>query len=121
MCSGFHRIPGAGVAVNGSGRTWAVVVLSNYQGSTAMKRFFVLILAVLGLLAIGQNNSKAQGFSITFGSGSGYYGSCYSGYYYPEYYYYYRPYYYRGYYYRPYYYNNHYSRHHRWRHWQDRD
>ena len=38
-----------------------------------MKRFFVLILAVLGLLAIGQNDSKAQGFSITFGGGPAYY------------------------------------------------
>ena len=80
-----------------------------------MKRLLVLILAVLGPLAIGQNDSKAQGFGITFGRGSGYYGSCYSGYYYPEYYYYSRPYYYRL------YYNNHFRRIHRWCHWQDRD
>ena len=85
-----------------------------------MKRFFVLVLAVLGLLAIGQNDSKAQGFSITFGGGPAYYGPYYSGgYYYPGYYYYNRPYYYRPYYYRGY--NNYYSRHHRWHHWQDRD
>ena len=82
-----------------------------------MKRFFVLVLAALGLLAIGQNDSKAQGFSITFGGGPWYYGSYYGGYYYPEYYYYYP----RRYYYRPYYYNLHYRRHHRWHHWRDRD
>ena len=81
-----------------------------------MKRFFVLILAALGLLAIGQNDSKAQGFSITFGGGPWYYGSYYGGYYYPEYYYY--P---RRYYNRPYYYNLHDRRHHRWHHWRDRD
>src|SRR5205823_378051 len=75
-----------------------------------MKRFFVLVLAVLGLLAIGQNDSKAQGFSITFGGGPAYYGPYYSGgYYYPGYYYYNRPYYYRPYYYRGY--NNYYHRH----------
>src|SRR6516225_3957746 len=63
-----------------------------------MKRFFIFILAVLGLLVIGQNDSKAQGFSITFGGGPGYYGSYYGGYYYPEYYYYPRRYHYRPYY-----------------------
>jgi hypothetical protein len=86
------------------------------ESSTPMKQFLVLILAVLGLLAIGQNDSKAQGFSITFGGGSGYYRSYYGGYYCPEYYYY--P---RGYYYRPYYYNNYYRRHNHWRHWRNRD
>jgi hypothetical protein len=91
------------------------------ESSTPMKQFLVLILAVLGLLAIGQNDSKAQGFSITFGGGPGYYGSYYGGYYYPEYYYYPRRYYYRPYYYRPYYYNNHFRRDHRWHHWRDRD
>jgi hypothetical protein len=85
-----------------------------------MKRSFVLILAVLGFLAIGQTDSKAQGFSLTFGGGPGYYGPYYSsGYYYPEYYYHPRSYYYRPYYYRGY--NNHYRRYHRWHHWHDRD
>ena len=84
-----------------------------------MKRFFALILAVLGLLAIGQTDSKAQGFSFSFGGGPGYYNS---GYYDPGYYYYNRPYYYyRPYYYHRYHYNNYYRRHHRWHHWQDRD
>jgi hypothetical protein len=84
-----------------------------------MRRCFVLILTVLGMLAIGQNDSKAQGFSITFG-GPAYYGPYYSGgYYYPEYYYYHRPHYYSPYYYRGY--NNCYPRHHRWHHWPDRD
>jgi hypothetical protein len=89
-----------------------------------MKRFFVFISAVLGLLTIGQNDSKAQGFSFSFGSGPGYYEPYYNGgYYYPGYYYYGGPpyYYYRPYYYHRYYYNNHYRRHHRWHHWQDRD
>src|SRR5215471_3411490 len=80
-----------------------------------MKRFFVITLAVLGLLAIGQNESKAQGFSITFGGGPGYYGPYDNGYYYPGYYYY-PDYYYRHYYYPNYYYNYHW-RHHRWHHW----
>jgi hypothetical protein len=98
--------------------------------STAMKRFFILTLAVLELMAMGQNDSKAQGFSITFG-GPGYYGPYYNGYYYPGYYYYpryyyypgyyYRPrsYYYRHYHYRPYYYNNYYRGHGRWHYWHN--
>ena len=54
-----------------------------------MKRSFVLILVVLGLLAIGQTDSKAQGFSFSFDNGPGYFGSYYNnGYYYPGYYYY---------------------------------
>jgi hypothetical protein len=82
-----------------------------------MIRFFVLIFAVLGLLAIGQTDLKAQDFSFSFGGGPGYYGPYYNdGYYYPGYYYYNRPYYYHR-----YYYNNYYRRHHRWHHWQDRD
>jgi len=32
-----------------------------------MKRFFVFTLAVLGLLTIGKDGSKAQGFSFSFG------------------------------------------------------
>jgi len=95
-----------------------------------MKRFFILTLAVLELMAMGQNDSKAQGFSITFG-GPGYYGPYYNGYYYPGYYYYpryyyypgyyYRPrsYYYRHYHYRPYYYNNYYRGHGRWHYWHN--
>ena len=86
-----------------------------------MKPFFLFISAVLGLLAIGQSDSKAQGFSFSFGNEPGYYEPYYSGsYYYPGYYYG-GPYYYRPYYYHRYYYNNHYRRHHRWHHWQDRD
>jgi hypothetical protein len=84
-----------------------------------MKRLFILTLAVLGLLVIVHNDSKAQGFSITFGGGPGYYGPYYEpGYYYNPYYYprsYYYPYYYRNY----YYHNNYYRRHHRWHHWRD--
>ncbi len=34
-----------------------------------MKRLFILTLAVLGLPVIGKSDSKAQGFSITFGDG----------------------------------------------------
>jgi hypothetical protein len=100
-----------------------VVVPSKYKEDTAMKRFFAPILVILGLLAIGQTDSKAQGFSFSFGSGPGYYRPYYDdGYYYPGYYYYNRPYYYyRPYYYHGYYYNNYYRRHHRWHHWQDRD
>jgi hypothetical protein len=100
-----------------------VVVPSKYKEGTAMKRFFVLILAVLGLLAIGQTDLKAQGFSFSFGGGPGYYGPYYNDDYYDSgYYYYNRPYYYyRPYYYHRYYYNNYYRRHHRWHHWQDRD
>ena len=75
-----------------------------------MKRFFVLILAVSGLLTIGQTDSKAQSFSFSFGSGPGYYNG---GYYDPGYYYYNGPYYYyRPYYYHRYYDNNYYRRHH---------
>ena len=85
-----------------------------------MKRFFVLILAVSGLLAIGQTDLKAQSFGFSFGGRPGYYNG---GYYDPGYYYYNGPYYYyRPYYYHRYYYNNYYRRHHhRWHHWQDRD
>jgi len=87
-----------------------------------MKRFFLFISAVLGLLVIGQSDSKAQGFSFSFGNGPGYYEPYYNGsYYYPGYYYGGPYYYYRPYYYHRYYYNNHYRRHHRWHHWQDRD
>jgi hypothetical protein len=86
--------------------------------STAMKRFFILTLAALELMAIGQSDSKAQGFSITFG-GPGYYGSYYDDYYYPGYYYRPRSYYYRHYHYRPYYYNNYYRNHRRWHYWHN--
>ena len=91
-----------------------------------MKRFFLLILAVLGLLAGGPNESQAQSFSISFGGAPEYYDSGYynggycnpgDGYYYYHRRVYYRPYYYRSY----YYYGNHYRRHHRWHHWHDRD
>jgi hypothetical protein len=90
-----------------------------------MKRLFILTLAVLGLLVIVHNDSKAQGFSITFGGGPGYYGPYYNGYYEPGYYYnpyyyprsYYYPYYHRNY----YYYNNYYPRHRRWHHWRNWD
>ena len=65
------------------------------------------MLGIAGLLAIGQSNSKADGFSISFGGEPEYLGPYYnsgyyynrSGYYYPDegYYYhcrvYYRPYY----------------------------
>jgi hypothetical protein len=85
-----------------------------------MKRFFILTLAVLGLLAMGQNDSKAQGFSVTFGGGPGYYDPYYNGYYYPGYYYYPRWSYYRHYYYPGHYYN-YYHRYHRWHHWHNWD
>ena len=39
-------------------------------GSTPMKKSLLLILGVLGLLAVAPNESKAQGFSITFGGSS---------------------------------------------------
>jgi hypothetical protein len=85
-----------------------------------MKRFFMITLAVLGLLALGQNDSKAQGFRIMLGGGPGYYGPYYDGYDDPGYYYYPRRYYYRPYYYHNYYYN-YYHRHHGWHHGHDRD
>ena len=85
-----------------------------------MKRFFILTLALLGLLAMGQNDSKAQGFSVTFGGGPGYYDPYYNGYYFPGYYYYPRRSYYRHYYYPGHYYN-YYHRYHRWHHWHDWD
>ena len=84
-------------------------------------------LVVLGLVAAAPNESKAQGFSITFGGGPGYYGPYYGGYsYYPGYYYYPRPYYYRPcyYYYRNYHYiypYHRYYRWHRWHRWHDDD
>jgi hypothetical protein len=91
-----------------------------------MKKFLLLTLTALGLLAVAPNESKAQGFSITFGGGPAYY----SGYSYDPgygYYYYNRPYYYRHYYYGNYYYGDHYRRWHRWHHrhhwhhWHDYD
>ena len=39
-----------------------------------MRKFLLLTLAVLGLVAAAPNESKAQGFSVTFGGGPGYYG-----------------------------------------------
>ncbi len=90
------------------------------ESYTAMKKFPLLILTVLGLLAMGPNESKAQGFSITFGGapyGYGYYNGGYCNPGYGNYYYsrrvYYRPSYYRG-----YYYGGHYRRHHRGHYWQ---
>jgi hypothetical protein len=86
-----------------------------------MKRFFLLILGIAGLLAIAQSNSKADSFSITFGNEPGYWGPYYnSGYYYPDegYYYYHRRAYYRPYYYHHYYYGRYYRRHHR-HYWHD--
>jgi hypothetical protein len=94
-------------------------------GSTPLKKCLLLILGVLGLLAVAPNESKAQGFSITFGAPEYYYGSGYynGGYCNPGdgYYYYHRRVYYRPNYYRSYYYGNHYRRHHRWHHWHDND
>jgi hypothetical protein len=86
-----------------------------------VKRLFILTLAVLGLLVIVQNDSKAQGFSITFGGGPGYYGPYYGGDYYPGYYSYRRSYYYPYYHRNYYYYNNYYPRHRRWHHWRNWD
>ena len=85
-----------------------------------MKKILLLILAVLGLLAVGPTESKAQGFSITFGGapyGSGYYngGYCNPGY---GNYYYQRRFYYGPSYNRGYYYGRHYRRHHRGQNWQ---
>ena len=68
----------------------------NAKKVVQMRKFLLLTLAVLGLVAAAPNESKAQGFSITFGGGPGYYGPYYGGYsYYPGYYYYPRSYYYR--------------------------
>jgi hypothetical protein len=101
-------------------RIEAVILPSNHQASIPMKKF-LLILAVLGLLAVASNESKAQSFSITFGGApeyyeSGYYnrGYCNPGYGHRRVYY--RPSYYRG-----YYYGGLYRRHHRHHHWHDGD
>ena len=105
-------------------RIEAVILPSNHQASTPMKKF-LLILAVLGLLAVASNESKAQSFSITFGGApeyyeSGYYnrGYCNPGY---GYQYYHRRVNYRPSYYRGYYYGGRYRRYHRHHHWHDRD
>ena len=84
-----------------------------------MKKFLLLILAVLGLLAVAPNESKAQDFSINFGGSPGYYdgGYCDPGY---GYYYYHRRVYYRPA-YDPAYYYGHRNRHHHRQHWQDDD
>jgi hypothetical protein len=88
-----------------------------------MKKILSIILAVLGLLAIGPKESNAEDFSIALGGGPGYYGPYYHGYYsYPGYgYYYYNCPYYRPYYYGNYYYGYPYRRHHRWHRWHDDD
>ena len=38
-----------------------------------MKNFLVFVVAVLGILAAAPNTSQAQGFTIGFGDGPGYY------------------------------------------------
>lgn len=85
-----------------------------------MKKFLFIILAVLGLLAVAPNESKAQGFSISFGGGPGYYNGGYCN---PGYgdYYYQRRVYYRPSYYHSSYYGGHYRRHHRSHYWHDND
>jgi hypothetical protein len=90
-----------------------------------MKRYLILILAALGLIALVPTESKAQSFSFSIGDEPGYYGPGYynGGYCDPGYgyYYYHRRVYYRPAYYPGYYYGGYYRRHHRCHHWQDDD
>ncbi|MGA8654938.1 MAG: hypothetical protein WB586_02220 [Chthoniobacterales bacterium] len=93
-----------------------------------MKNFLAFVVAVLGILAAAPNASQAQGFTLGFGDGPGYYAPGYypSGYYgYPYYsndyynpglgyYYYHRRVYYPESYYRGYYYGPR-HRYYRWR------
>jgi hypothetical protein len=87
-----------------------------------MKEYLLLLLTALALFALVPTNSKAQEFSISFGSfpafyGPGYYGGGYCD---PGYgYYYHRRVYYRPVYYPSYYYGGYYRRHHRCHHWDD--
>ena len=84
-----------------------------------MKNFLVLMFAVLGLLAVAPNVSRAEDFTVTFEGGPLYYSPGYYGYRYynydpgNEYYYYHRRFYYpRSYYHRFYYGPDH--RYYRW-------
>ena len=83
-----------------------------------MKRYLLILLTALGLIAFAPTKSRAQDFSVSFGGAPGYYAPGYygepgSGYYYRRVYY--RPAYYYGEYYGGYYHR----RHHRCHHWQD--
>jgi hypothetical protein len=83
-----------------------------------MKKYLLLLLTALGLIALAPINSKAQDFSISFGAVPGYYAPGYYGD--PGYGYYYRRVYYRpAYYYGEYYGGYYHRRHHRCHHWQD--
>ena len=93
-----------------------------------MRKFLVFVVAVLGILAAAPNRSQAQGFTIGFGDGPGYYAPGYypPGFYgYPYYgneyynpghgyYYYHRRVYYPESYYRGYYYGPR-HRYYKWR------
>jgi len=81
-----------------------------------MKRYLLILLTALGLIAFAPTSSRAQDFSVNFGGAPGYYAPGYygepgSGYYYRRVYY--RPAYYYGEYYGGYYHR----RHHRCHHW----
>ena|SRR5215467_1485001 len=81
-----------------------------------MKRYLLILLTALGLIAFAPIKSRAQDFSVSFGGAPGYYAPGYygepgSGYYYRRVYY--RPAYYYGEYYGGYYHR----RHHRCHHW----
>jgi hypothetical protein len=81
-----------------------------------MKRYLLILLTALGLIAFAPTKSRAQDFSVSFGGAPGYYAPGYygepgSGYYYRRVYY--RPAYYYGEYYGGYYHR----RHHRCHHW----
>ena len=81
-----------------------------------MKRYLLILLTALGLIAFAPTKSRAQDFSVSFGGAPGYYAPSYygepgSGYYYRRVYY--RPAYYYGEYYGGYYHR----RHHRCHHW----
>ena len=89
-----------------------------------MKKYLLLILAALGLLALVSTKSRAQDFSFGVSVGPGYYAPGYynGGYCDPGYGYYYRHVYYRPAYYRPYYYGyGHYRQRHHCRNWDDDD
>ena len=86
-----------------------------------MKRYLLILLTALGLIAFAPTKSRAQDFSVSFGGAPGYYAPRYyaPGYYGdPGYgYYYRRVYYHPAYHYGEYYGGYYHRRHHRCHHW----
>ena len=81
-----------------------------------MKRYLLILLTALGLIAFAPTKSRAQDFNVSFGGAPGYYAPGYYGE--PGYGYYYRRVYYRpAYYYGEYYGGYYHRRHHRCHHW----